>query len=78
MVAHQTSPPLKPAIVHIQPIKDDTDDKYKVEPWMLNPFNPSHKIFWLIRMSITPGNDIIRRLYEVVQCITIFYSSLRI
>ena len=28
--------------------KDQADDKYKVEPWMLNPFNPPHKIFWLI------------------------------
>ena len=28
--------------------KDHADDKYKVEPWMLNPFNPPHKIFWLI------------------------------
>ena len=23
-------------------------DKHEVEPWMLNPFNPPHKIFWLI------------------------------
>ena len=29
-------------------IKDHPSDKYKVDPWMLNPFNPPHKIFWLI------------------------------
>ena len=23
-------------------------DKYRVEPWMLNPFDPPHKIYWLI------------------------------
>ena len=27
---------------------DQADDKYRVDPWMLNPFNPPHKIFWLI------------------------------
>ena len=27
--------------------EDDTD-KYEVEPWMLNPYNPPHKIFWPI------------------------------
>lgn len=28
--------------------EDDTEDKYKVEPWMINPFNPPNKIYWLI------------------------------
>ena len=28
--------------------KDSEIDKYSVEPWMFNPFNPPHKIFWLI------------------------------
>ena len=26
----------------------DGEDKYKVKPWMINPFNPPHQIFWLI------------------------------
>ena len=25
-----------------------TDDKFKVRPWMMNPFNPPKKIYWLI------------------------------
>ena len=29
-------------------LRDKADDKYKIEPWMPNPFNPPHKIFWLI------------------------------
>ena len=29
-------------------ISNMSDDKYKVEPWMTNPFNPPNKIFWLI------------------------------
>ena len=24
------------------------DDIFEVQPWMVNPFNPPHKIFWLI------------------------------
>ena len=23
-------------------------NKYKVEPWMINPFNPPHNLFWLV------------------------------
>ena len=26
----------------------DQDDKYEVKPWMINPFQPTQKIFWLI------------------------------
>lgn len=26
----------------------DESDPYKVEPWMINPFNPPNKLFWLI------------------------------
>ena len=29
-------------------LNKDQDDKYKVKPWMPNPYNPPHKIFWLI------------------------------
>jgi len=31
--------------------EDDKTDRFSVEPWMLNPFNSFHKIFWLIRLS---------------------------
>ena len=26
----------------------DGEDKFAVKPWMTNPFNPPHPIFWLI------------------------------
>ena len=29
-------------------VKENERDKFEVEPWMLNPFNPPNKIFWLI------------------------------
>ena len=29
-------------------IKQEGVDRYEVEPWMLNPYNPLSKIFWLI------------------------------
>ena len=29
-------------------VSGSTDDKYEVKPWMINPFNPPNKIFWLI------------------------------
>ena len=32
----------------VKSCEDDETDKYSVEPWMLNPFNPPHKIYWLI------------------------------
>jgi len=28
--------------------RDKADGKYKIEPWIPHPFNPPHKIFWLI------------------------------
>ena len=27
-------------------IQEGECDKYKVEPWMINPFNPPNKLFW--------------------------------
>ena len=32
-------------------------DKYKVEPWVINPFNPPHKLFWLV----SPSHQVIHR-----------------
>ena len=29
-------------------VNQSYDDIFKVEPWMVNPFNPPHRIFWLI------------------------------
>ena len=29
-------------------IKEDGSDRYEVQPWMINPYNPPNKIFWLI------------------------------
>ena len=29
-------------------VKQNEDDIFKVKPWMVNPFNPPHNIFWLI------------------------------
>ena len=29
-------------------VKSSGDDKYCIDPWMLNPFNPPHNIFWMI------------------------------
>ena len=29
-------------------LKEDQSDKYEIEPWMINPFNPPNKLFWLI------------------------------
>jgi len=29
-------------------VKSGETDKYSVEPWVLNSFNPPHKIYWLI------------------------------
>ncbi|XP_065906570.1 uncharacterized protein [Dysidea avara] len=29
-------------------ISEDQEDKYKVTPWMINPYRPTQKIFWLI------------------------------
>lgn len=29
-------------------VKQNENDVFKVEPWMINPFNPPHHIFWLI------------------------------
>ena len=34
-------------------------DKHEVEPWMLNPFNPPHKIFWLI----CPSHQVMACIY---------------
>ena len=32
----------------VRSTEDGAIDKYQVDPWMLNPFNPPHRIFWLI------------------------------
>ena len=29
-------------------IKENGDDKFEVEPWMINPYDPPNKIFWMI------------------------------
>lgn len=29
-------------------LKEDAEDKFEVEPWIINPFNPPNLIFWLI------------------------------
>ena len=29
-------------------INEQLEDIYKIEPWMINPFNPPQKLFWLI------------------------------
>ena len=29
-------------------VNEKLDDKYMIEPWMINPFNPPQKLFWLI------------------------------
>ena len=29
-------------------VKQNDNDVFEVEPWMINPFNPPHHIFWLI------------------------------
>jgi len=29
-------------------VAEDQDDKYEVKPWMINPYLPTQKIFWLI------------------------------
>ena len=29
-------------------VNEQLDDKYMIEPWMINPFNPPQKLFWLI------------------------------
>ena len=52
----------------------DGEDKYKVEPWMINPFNPPHKIFWLI----CPSHQVCS-IYHLKHCVLeinvrIFYS----
>jgi len=30
------------------PVKEDQTDIFEIQPWIINPFNPPHKIFWLI------------------------------
>lgn len=32
-------------------INEQLDDKYMIKPWMINPYNPPHKLFWLICLS---------------------------
>ena len=37
-------------------VKQDGEDKFEVEPWMFNPFNPPHLIFWMICPSHQVSN----------------------
>lgn len=29
-------------------MKENGDDRFEVEPWMINPYDPPNKIFWMI------------------------------
>ena len=29
-------------------VNEQMEDKYMIEPWMINPFNPPHKLYWFI------------------------------
>ena len=37
-------------------VKEDQNDKFEVKPWMINPFNPPNKIFWII----CPSHQVLR------------------
>ena len=36
---------------HAYSVNEQLEDKYMVEAWMINPFNPLHKRYWLIYPS---------------------------
>ena len=50
-------------------VKDTSaqEDRFKIEPWIINPFNPPNKIFWLICPSHQVCNfDVLYCLWSVI------------